>query len=84
MASLMSYREKPWVPLIGVTGYVSYAPTLVARQHGKIQSIPSTVNIAQFTEIYKGATMEMLESIKQDWKSLLLIKKGEWIEESHG
>jgi len=73
--SLMSCGEKPWVPLIGVIGYVSYAPALVARQLGGIQSVPRTIDIAQFTGVYKGAAMEMLESIKQDWNSLLLIKK---------
>jgi len=31
--------------------------------------------LAQFIGVYKGATMEMLESIKQDWKSLVLVKK---------
>ena len=64
VASLMSCGEKPWVPLIGVTGYISYAPALVARQHGNIQSISRTVDIAPFTGVYKGTTMEMLESIK--------------------
>jgi hypothetical protein len=75
LASLMSCGEKPWVPLIGVMGYISYVPALVARQHGNIQSVPRTVGIAPFTGVYKGNTMEMLESIKQDWKSLLLMKK---------
>ena len=40
-----------------------------------IQSVPRTIDIAQFTGVYKGAAMEVLESIKQDWNSLLLIKK---------
>jgi hypothetical protein len=75
MASLMSCGKKPWVPLIGVTRYISYAPALVARQHGGIQSVLRTIDIAQFTGVYKGATIEVLESIRQDWKSLLLIKK---------
>jgi len=66
VASLMSCGEKPWVPLIRVMGYISYAPALVARQHGNIQSIPRTVGIAPFTRVYKGTTMEMLESIKHD------------------
>jgi len=46
---LMGCGKKPWVPLIGVTGYISYAPALVARQFGGIQSIPRTVGLAQFT-----------------------------------
>jgi hypothetical protein len=52
--------------LIGVTGYISYAPALVARQLGGIQSIPRTVGLAQFTGVYKGAYNEVLESIKHD------------------
>jgi hypothetical protein len=58
-----------------VTGYISYAPALVARQLGGIQSIPRTVGLAQFTGVYKGAYNEMLESIKHDWGSLVLVKK---------
>jgi len=43
---LMGCGKKPWVPLIGVTGYISYAPALVARQFGGIQSIPRTVGLS--------------------------------------
>jgi len=75
VACLMGCGKKPWVPLMGVTGYVSYAPALVARQLGGIQSIPRTLGIAQFTGIYKGVTSEILEDIKQDWKSLVFVKK---------
>jgi hypothetical protein len=64
------------VPLIGITGYINYELVLVTKQLGGIQSIPRTVSIAQFSRAYKGATIEMVESIKQDWKSLVLIKKG--------
>jgi chromosome segregation ATPase len=71
----MGCGKKPWVPLMGVTGYVSYAPALVARQLGGIQSIPRTLGITQFTGIYKGVTSEILEDIKQDWKSLVFVKK---------
>jgi hypothetical protein len=48
---------------------------LVARQLGGIQSIPRTVGLAQFTGVYKGAYNEMLESIKHDSGSLVLVKK---------
>ena len=72
---LMGCGKKPWVSLIGVTGYISYALALVARQLGGIQSIPRTVGLAQFTGVYKGAYNEMLESIKHDWGSLVLVKK---------
>ena len=33
------------------------------------------MGIAQFAGVYKGVTSEMLEDIKQDWKSLVLVKK---------
>ena len=72
---LMGCGKKPWVSLIGVTGYISYALALVARQLGGIQSIPRTVGLAQFTGVYKGAYNEMLESIKHDSGSLVLVKK---------
>jgi len=71
----MGCGKKPWVPLIGVTGYISYASALVTRQLGGIQSIPRTVGLAQFIGVYKGAYNEMLESIKHDWGSLVLVKK---------
>ena len=51
VAYLMGCGKKPWVPLIGVTRYISYASALVARQFGDIQSIPRTVSLAQFTGV---------------------------------
>jgi hypothetical protein len=52
------------VPLIGITGYINYELVLVTRQLGGIQGIPRTVSIAQFSRAYKGATIEMVESIR--------------------
>jgi len=37
---------------------------LSCRQHRNIQSIPRTVDITPFTRVYKGTTIEILESIK--------------------
>ena len=61
--------------LIKVIGYISYVLALVTRQLGGIQSIPRTIDITQFFRVYKGATIKMLESIRQYWKSLVLIKR---------
>ena len=43
---LMSCGQRCWVPLVGITGYVSYAPTLVVRQLGGMQFVPRTMGIA--------------------------------------
>jgi hypothetical protein len=43
---LMSCRQRRWVPLVGITGYVSYAPALVVRQLGGMQFVPRTIGIA--------------------------------------
>lgn len=56
-----------------MTGYICYI--LVARQLGGIQSILRTIGLAKFSGVYKGAVMEVLENMRQDWKSLVLIKK---------
>jgi hypothetical protein len=45
---LMSCRQRQWVPLIGITRYVSYAPIFVVRQLKGIQHVPKTVKLSQF------------------------------------
>jgi len=50
---LMSCGQRRWVPLVGVIGYVSYAPALVVRQLGGMQFIPRTMEIAQFFGLFK-------------------------------
>jgi hypothetical protein len=50
---LMSCGQRRWVPLVGVIGYVSYAPALVVRQLGGMQFIPRTMGIAQFFGLFK-------------------------------
>jgi len=73
---IVSCGQKCWVPLIGITGYVSYAPALVIRQLGGIQHIPRTVGLAEFSRFFKDqSAREVLETIKQDWSQLTLIQK---------
>jgi len=71
----MSCRQRCWVPLVGITGYVSYAPALVVRQLGGMQFVPRTMGIAQFFGLFKDPiAQEVLEIIKQDWKHLVLVE----------
>jgi hypothetical protein len=63
------------VPLVGITGYVSYAPALVIRQLGGKQFVPRTMGIAQLFGLFKDPiAQEVLEIIKQDWKHLVLVE----------
>jgi len=72
---LMSCGQRRWVPLVGITGYVSYAPALVVRQLGGMQFVPRTMGIAQFFGLFKDPiAQEVLEIIKQDWKHLILVE----------
>jgi hypothetical protein len=72
---LMSCGQRRWVPLIGITGYVSYAPALVVRQLGGMQFVLRTIGIAQFFGLFKDPiAQEVLEIIKQDWKHLVLVE----------
>jgi len=71
----MSCEQRHWVPLVGITGYVSYAPALVVRQLGGMQFVPRTMGIAQFFGVFKDPiAQEVLEIIKQDWKHLVLVE----------
>jgi hypothetical protein len=74
---LMSCGQRRWVPLVGITGYVSYALALVVRQLGGMQFVPRTMGIAQFFRLFKDPiAQEVLEIIKQDWKHLVLVEIG--------
>ena len=67
MKVLMSYGQRRWVPLVWITGYVSYDPALVLRQLGGMQFVPRTTRIAQFYSLFKDLiAQEVLEIIKQD------------------
>jgi hypothetical protein len=70
----MSCGQIHWVPLIEITGYVSYAMSFMVKQPGGIQYIPITIGVAQFSGLFKNlSTCEILEIIKQDWNHLVLI-----------
>jgi len=68
-------RQRCWVSLVGLTGYVSYTPAFVIRQLGGMQFIPRTIGIAQLFRFSKHPTaQEVLGIIKQDWKHLVLVE----------
>jgi hypothetical protein len=74
----MSCGSRIWVPLIGVTGYISYAPALVTRQLGGMQYVPRTLGLADFVGLFKHQPfLEEMELIRQDWERPLLIKREE-------
>jgi len=73
---LMSCGQIWWVPLMGVTRYVSYAPALVMRQLRGVQHVPRTAGLSQFSRLFKDqAALKVVKNIKQDWKLLVLVKK---------
>jgi hypothetical protein len=75
---LMSCGDKAWVPLIGLTGYISYSPSLVARQFGGVQHVPRTWAVAEYTGLFKEASsLDMLDAIRNDWKQPVLVSKEE-------
>jgi hypothetical protein len=74
----MSCGSKIWVPLIGVTGYISYAAALVTRQLGGMQYAPRTLGLADFIGLFKHQPfLEEMELIRQDWERPLLVKREE-------
>ena len=75
---LMGCSDKAWVPLIGLTGYISYSPSLVARQFGGVQYVPRTWELAEYTGLFKEASsLDMLDAIRNDWKQPVLVYKEE-------
>jgi hypothetical protein len=64
--------------LIGVTGYISYAPALVTRQLGGMQYVPRTLGLADFVGLFKHQPfLEEMELIRQDWEKPLMVKREE-------
>jgi len=64
------------LPLVGITGYVSYAPTLLLRQLGGLLHVPRTIGLAKFSEPFKDQfAQEVLETIKQDWSHLTMVQR---------
>ena len=75
---LMSCGDKAWVPLICLTGYISYSPSLVVRQFGGIQHVPRTRAVAEYTGLFKEASsLEVIDAIRNDWKQPVLVYKEE-------
>ena len=72
----MSYDCKVWVPLIGLTGYFNYAPSLVTRQFGGTQYVPRIRGLARYTGSFKEINLlAELEVIKSDWGQPILVDK---------
>jgi hypothetical protein len=64
--------------LIGVTGYISYAPALVTRQFGGMQYAPRTLGLADFIGLFKHQPfLKEMELIRQDWERPLMVKREE-------
>jgi len=53
----MNYGHRRWVPLKGVTRYVSYAPVLVVRQLEGVQHVPRTNGFFQFSRLFKDQSV---------------------------
>jgi hypothetical protein len=69
MVYIMSYGSKIWVPLIGVIGYINYAPVFVTRQLGKMQHVPRNLGLIDFTSIFRHqSSLKEMELIRQDEK----------------
>jgi len=47
------WTKKHWVPLVGITGYVSYVLALVVRQLRGMQFVPKTMGIVSKISFYK-------------------------------
>ena len=63
----MGCGNKAWVPLVGLTGYISYSPSLVARQFGGVQYVPRTWGLAEYSGLFKEASCsDKLDAIKND------------------
>ena len=75
-AYLMGCDNKAWVPLIGVTGYISYSRSLVARQFGETQYVPRTKRLIEYTGSFKEVnSLVELEIIKRDRGQPVLVSR---------
>jgi hypothetical protein len=69
MVYIMSYGSKIWVPLIGVIGYINYAPVFVTRQLGRMEYVPRNLRLIDFTSIFRHqSSLKDMELIRQDEK----------------
>jgi hypothetical protein len=63
---IMSCGTRIWVPLIGVIGYINYAPVFVTRQLGKMQHVPRNLGLIDFTSIFRHqSSLKEMELIRQ-------------------
>jgi hypothetical protein len=70
----MSCGDKAWAPLIGLTGYINYSSSLVARQFEGVQYVPRTWGLAEYTGPFKEASsLDKLDAIRNDWKQPVLV-----------
>ncbi|EOY03043.1 Uncharacterized protein TCM_017455 [Theobroma cacao] len=69
--------DKPWVPLMGPWGAISYAPIMVRRQFGSEQFVPMTHQLDQLEFTYgEPETLKRIEEIAQDWKKTCRVDQG--------
>ncbi|EOY31576.1 Uncharacterized protein TCM_038504 [Theobroma cacao] len=69
--------DKPWVPLMGPWGAISYAPIMVRRQFGFEQFVPMTHQLDQLEFTYgEPETLKRIEEIAQDWKKTCRVDQG--------
>jgi len=75
---LMSCGDKAWVLLIGLTGYISYSPSLVVRQFRGVQYVPRTWGLTEYIGLFKEvSSLDMLDAIRNDWKQPVLVYRKE-------
>jgi len=68
---LYACGDKPWVPLLGVWGAVSYAPLLVQRQFESQLFIPQTFGLDQLEFDYGAEdSVRKVREIISAWKQL--------------
>ncbi|XVF76190.1 hypothetical protein PTKIN_Ptkin13bG0246800 [Pterospermum kingtungense] len=61
--------KMPWVPLLGLSGVIGYAPLMVLRQFGANQFVPTTHGLRELDYEYREPNaFERTKSILQMWK----------------
>ncbi|KAG8472263.1 hypothetical protein CXB51_034492 [Gossypium anomalum] len=64
-----------WVPLLGISGAIGYAPFLVLRQFGLRQFVPATHGLAQSEFAYRGADYKKrVGEISSAWNKTCQLK----------
>lgn len=75
---LMSCGDKTLIPLIGLTGYISYSPSLVAGKFRGIQYMLKTQGLAKYNSLFKDVNHTM----RCVWGQLVLFYGEEQQKES--